>query len=171
MKRIVVVCILMMVAASVAFGQGNRSRTKHRMRASCASATDPVAEMLIAKEKQITEALMKKDTKTFNSLVAGDGFLNTPHGRMNVADFTKVMFGPDYSLSNSTVEDPQVTMIDTDAAILTYKSSGTETYQGSTQTSTSYATTIWVKRGGVWKAIFHQESMSAPSGPSTSSSK
>jgi hypothetical protein len=62
------------------------------------------------------------------------------------------------------VEDPQVMMIDKDAAILTYKSTGTETYQGKTETGISYATTVWVKRGGGWKAIFHQESMVPPAG-------
>jgi hypothetical protein len=155
MKRILLTTTLILLVSSIALGQTSTKKT------------DSVADALIAKEKQIADALMKKDAKTFNSLVASDGMLNGSHGRMAVADFTKVMFGPDYTLSNSTVEDPQVVMIDKDAAILTYKSTGTETYQGKTETGTSYATTIWVKRGSEWKAIFHQESMVPPSATSS----
>jgi uncharacterized protein (TIGR02246 family) len=157
MKRTIVAAMLMLFAVPVALGQATNGKP-----GSANAGASSVADMLIAKERQVVDALMKKDAKTFNSLVAGDGILNGSQGRTVVADFTKMMFGPDYSLSNSTVEDPQVTMIDKDAAILTYKSTGTETMQGHTQTATSYATTIWVKRKGDWKAVFHQESMVAP---------
>jgi hypothetical protein len=160
MKRVVLIVVLMMVGASVSFGQATKSKTDKSMKAS--ASANPVADAIIAKERQVLDALMKKDAATFNSLVASDAILNGPNGRMKVADFTKDAFGPDYTLSNSAIEDPQVMMIDKDAAILTYKSTGTETFKGQTQTASSYATSIWVKRGGQWKAIFHQESLMAP---------
>jgi uncharacterized protein (TIGR02246 family) len=153
-----IAAMLMLLVASVAFGQATNQKPNNGSNAAASS----VAEAIIAREKQVTDALMKKDAKAFNSLVASDGMLNTAQGRMSVADMSKVMFSSDYSLTNATVEDPQVVMIDKDAAILTYKTTGTETYQGHTDTSTAYATTIWVKRGGDWKAIFHQESMMPP---------
>jgi hypothetical protein len=151
--------MLLLLVSSIALGQAKTNSN---------AGTNPVADALIAKEKQITDALMKKDVKAFNSLVASDGMLNGAMGRMAVADFKKVMFGPDYSLSNATMEDPQVMMIDKDAAILTYKSMGTETYKGHTDAGTSYATTIWVKRGSEWKAVFHQESMVVPTAAASS---
>lgn len=157
MKRTIVAAMLMLFVVPVAFGQATNSNPN-----SSSAGASSVADVLIAKERQIVDALMKKDAKTFNSLVASDGILNGSQGRMVVADFSKVMFGPDYALSNSTVEDPQVMMIDKDAAILTYKSTGTETFKGHTETATVYATTIWVKRKGDWKAVFHQESMIPP---------
>jgi uncharacterized protein (TIGR02246 family) len=161
MKRAIFAAMLMLFVVSIALGQATNSKPN-----SSSAGASSVADTLIAKERQVVDALMKKDAKTFNSLVASDGILNGSQGRMVVADFTKMMFGPDYSLSNSMVEDPQVTMIDKDTAILTYKSTGTETFKGHTETGTAYATTIWVKRKGDWKAIFHQESMIAPTAAS-----
>lgn len=159
MKRIVAAAVLMLFVVAVALGQATTGKTNTN---SSSAGMSPTAEAIIAKEKQILDALMKKDSKTFYTFVATDGMLNGPMGRTPVADFTKMAFGPDYTLSNSTIEDPQVMMIDKDAAILTYKSTGTETFKGQSNTGTSYATTIWAKRKGEWKAIFHQESMIAP---------
>ena len=159
MKRIVAAAMLMLFVVAVALGQATTSKPNTN---SSNAGMSPVAEAIIAREKQVLDALMKKDSKAFYSLVASDGMLNGAQGRMPVADFTKMMFGPDYTLSNATIEDAQVMMIDKDAAILTYKSTGTETIKGQSNAGTSYATTIWAKRKGEWKAIFHQESMIPP---------
>lgn len=153
MKRVLATFVLLLAASSLTFAQTNKMAAKSKT---------SMADTLAAKERAIIDSIVKKDRKAFESIVASDGVTSGPMGRMSVADGLKVMFSSDYSLVSATVEDPQVMMIDKDAAILTYKSTGTETYQGKTNTTTAYASTIYARRGAGWKAIFHQESMVAP---------
>jgi hypothetical protein len=166
MKRILIVAVLMMMAATVALGQA-ANQNSNAAQNKTATGADAVEQTIIAKEKQITEALIKKDAKTFDMLVASDGMLNGADGRIPVSAFKAIAFGPNWTLTSSTVDEPQVIMIDKDAAILTYKSTGSGTFNGKTESGTSYATTIWARRGNEWKAIFHQESMIPPAPSST----
>lgn len=154
MKRILATFVLLLAASSLTFAQTNGKMA--------AKGKPSLADTLAAKERAVLDAIVKKDRKAFDSIVASDAVLSTPMGRMSMADAAKMLFDPAYSLSNAMIEDPQVMMIDKDAAVLTYKATGTETYQGKSSPTTSYATTIYARRGGEWKAIFHQESMVAP---------
>ena len=156
MYRVFAIALLVMASALLVFGQEASGKGQ-------SGGSAQIADALTAKEKQITDALIKKDQKTFDSLVASDAFLAGSQGRMTIADFKRMAFGPDWTLTSSTVEDPQVTMISKDVAILTYKSTGSVTYKGQAQSGTSHATTVWVKRGNNWVAVFHQESDVPPS--------
>jgi hypothetical protein len=155
MKRLIIILALLVAACSLSFAQTNRKKA-------VASAMGAPEDAITMKEMAVLEAIVKKDRKAFDALVASDAVLNGPEGRMTIADFVKVVFSADYSLSDARVEDPQVMMIDKNTALLTYKSSGTETYKGKTMTGTGYATTLWVKRGATWKGIFHQETPMQP---------
>ena len=153
MKRLLALVVLIVAASSLCI---IKSGSKSVM---------PNQDAVIAQEKLIIEALKKKDAKAFNDLVAPDAILYGLQGRLPISEFTKFAFGPDYTFGSATMEDAQVKMIDQDAAVLTYKTTGTETFKGESRTSTAYASTIWAKRGGKWVAIFHQESMvNAPAG-------
>lgn len=152
MKRLLALAILIAAASSLALV---RSSSKPVM---------PNQDAVIAQEKLILDALKKKDAKAFDGVVASDAILFGSQGRLPISEFKKVVFGPDYSFDSGTIEDAQVMMIDQDAALLTYKSTGTQTFKGQSHTETGYASTVWAKRGGKWVAIFHQESMSAPAG-------
>src|SRR5215210_1956698 len=105
MKRIVAAVMMMLFVVAIALGQATTGKTNTN---SSNAGMSPVAEAIIAREKQVLDALMKKDSKAFYSLVASDGMLNGAMGRTPVADFTKMMFGSDYTLSNLTVEEPQI---------------------------------------------------------------
>lgn len=164
MKRVFAVALLVMLSATISFGQTKDSKPPKKSAA--AASANPVADAIIAKEKQVTDALIKKDQKAFESLVAPDAILSGADGRMSIKDFKQMAFGPAMSITSSTIDDPQVMMIDKDAAIITYKSTGSGTMNDKPMSGTSYATSIWVKRGNNWVAIFHQESDVPPTGSS-----
>lgn len=151
MKRILVITMLV-IAASSSFALVRSATQK-------AGATE---DALIAQEKQIIESLKKKDSAAFKNLVAEDATLVGPMGVNRAGAVIPMIFSPDYTLESVTVENPQVRMIDKDAALLTYKTTGTESYKGQSETSTGYASTLWVKQGDRWVAMFHQESMARP---------
>jgi uncharacterized protein (TIGR02246 family) len=150
MRRISVIALLIL-AASIPAPAQNQNKL-----ASTSQST--VAESIITNEKQIFEALKKKDANGFKSVMTNDAIIFGRNGRISIANFSRFVFGPDYSRVSSTVEEPQVMMVEKDVALLTYKTTVTETYRGHTETTTSYASTVWVNKDGKWMAIFHQES-------------
>lgn len=115
-------------------------------------------DALVAQEKQIIESLKKRDSASFKNLVATDALLVGSQGTIEASEATSQMFSPDYALVSATIEEPQAKMIDKDAAMLIYKTTGTESYKGKSHTETAYASTLYVKRGDKWVAMFHQES-------------
>ena len=145
MKRLFIITVLIVLSSSFALVWSASRR-----------AADDAA--IVNNEKQIIEALKKRDANAFKSLVADDALLVGPEGVTTSAEASKFIFAPDYTMVSATVEDPKVKMLDANNAILTYKSTGTEIYKGKSTTMTAYATTLWVKRGGKWMAMFHQES-------------
>ncbi|HKC64988.1 MAG TPA: nuclear transport factor 2 family protein [Pyrinomonadaceae bacterium] len=153
MKRLFIIAGLIVLSSSFALVWSASRR-----------AADDAA--IVNNEKQIIQTLTKKDASGFKSLIADDAILMGSSGRISIADAIKFLFSPDYSFGGATVEDPQVKMVDANSALLTYKSTGTETYKGQSHTSTAYCTTLWVKRGAKWVAVFHQESEMKPAGAS-----
>lgn len=158
MRYILSIALLVIAAAPPALAQ-NPTET-------AGASQSTFAESIIANEKQLFEMLKKKDINGFKSLVASDGTVFGRNGRISMTDFNQFVFSPDYTVQSATVEDPQVMMIDKNVAIITYKTTGSQTYKGRSETGTAYASTVWVKRGEKWMAVFHQESMvPAPTAP------
>ena len=116
-------------------------------------------DLLVARERAVAEALVRKDEKTFNKLVASDAIIVRSQGRRTRAELMKGMRDPDYSEDVPTIEDAQVKMIDQNTAILTYRGTSKWTYKGESHAVKGYATSIWSRRDGEWKAIFHTASV------------
>jgi hypothetical protein len=151
MKRLLIITTLVVASSSFALVWSANNR-----------AADDAA--ILNNEKLVIESLKKRDANGFKSLVADDAILVGPEGVTTSAVASKYIFVPDYTLVNSTIEEPKVKMIDANNAILTYKSKSTEIFKGKSTTETTYATTLWVKRGVKWIAMFHQESAVPPAG-------
>lgn len=120
------------------------------------------ADVVVARERALLDAMQKKDRKAFDALLADGAFLLNHNGRAQVASVVGAVFGPDYKISSVTMEDSQVKMIGEDAAILTYKSIAAESFGGESRTVTSYLSSVWVRSNGEWKLLFHQTSRVQP---------
>lgn len=144
MKRILLIALLIAASSSFALVWSiNRS-------------AQSVEEAIIAQEKQVSEAIRKKDSAAFKNLVAADAIAVGMHGPTNISEAMSILFSPEYKSEDVKMESPQVKMVDKDAALITYKSTGTESYKGESHTFTSYQSTLWVKQGNKWMAVFHQ---------------
>jgi hypothetical protein len=115
---------------------------------------------LIANENKVSEAVAKRDAKTFADMVAQDGLAGDMTGFMKVADFTKTL--DQMKISSWHIMDARVTWIDDKSAILTYTWMGKGTYMNQPVPETVYASTVWTERNGKWVAVFHQETTAAP---------
>lgn len=117
-----------------------------------------VDSMIIAHEKQIIEAIKKRDAAAFKNLVDVNGTVVGMGGIAKISGIVNDLFTPELTFSKYDMESPQVTVIDKDAAILSYKSNTTTTFEGTTTSRSAYETSVFVKRGNKWIVIFHQSS-------------
>ena len=130
---------------------------------------DPaVSQLLQDNERKINECWERKDKATFLSMVDPDGISADGSGFSRVADAAEMM--NDFTVANLTLDAMKVTAIDKDACIVTYSWKGDASYKGQAMPpGPNYASTVWVKRGKEWKAVFHQETMATPAAPAAES--
>lgn len=112
--------------------------------------------MIIAQEQKIIDAIKSRNEAAFKSHVDVNGWVVSTSGPKTIAEDVAELFSQEATITEYKMEDPHVQWIDKDAAILTYRSSSTATYQGKTMSMMSYDTTVYARRGTKWVAIFHQ---------------
>jgi ketosteroid isomerase-like protein len=123
------------------------------------TAAAPTKDSLLALEKQANDAYLKHDTKFF------EGFLNdkfTGFGKTGrwtrdsvlkeIAD-NKCIIKDDFKL-----EDPQMTMVGPDVAVLVYKATFDGTCEGQKFPSPVRAASVFVRKGDKWLGAYHSES-------------
>jgi hypothetical protein len=119
------------------------------------SMSSSAADDIEAKERQVQAAIQKGDLQAFGSLLADDAMEVTDHGVSSKAQIIEELKGA--TLSDFTMTDVKVTMIDKDASLITYRTAGKYSVHGQSGTFDDWASTVWVKRNGKWMAFIHQE--------------
>lgn len=125
----------------------------------CAAQNTPASDTeskIIANEKMVVDAVSKNDSETFKKLVSMDAWVVNEHGVAKVSDVLQFIFDPNVKTTSYSVDEPKVIMLDSDTALITYKSAWAGTNNGKAESETTYDSTIWSKRDGKWVAIFHQ---------------
>lgn len=151
MKRIYITAALVF-AALVCTAMINRSAQPASLKAATPNASAALAEDdLIAKEKQVWDALKRKDYDAFAAFLADDEMEVNSNGIYDKAGTIKGV--KEIDLSNAMLSDFKVLKLDKDAAVVTYLLKGPTplfTAEGELHS------TVWVKRKGKWLAVFHQ---------------
>jgi hypothetical protein len=133
------------------------------------SAQDAQAEKtIIANERAVNAAVAKADLAGFQAHVSAEGWAIDPMGgRMSVAEFTKTFpeMSKSMKITSWDITDTQVLWVDANTAVLTYKWTGTGTYEGQPIPSPTWASTVWTKKAGKWTAVYHQETLVLPPPP------
>lgn len=106
---------------------------------------------LIAKEKQVWDALKGKDFAAFANLLAEDAVEIEPDGIYDKAGTVNGVKQVDFT--GVTLSDFKVVKLGNDAAVVSYLVKGTSPAFGAEGGRHS---TVWMKRGGKWLAVFHQ---------------
>jgi hypothetical protein len=152
MKRIFVVATLFALFAVPAFGQ--RKPTKGM------GNNAAVKSALVALEKQAWEAWKKKDANFFRTYLADDAIGNGREGVENRTHIIDFIANNKCEIRSYMLDDSSfnVTMIDADAAILTYKATQDYTCDGKPGPTPIWSSAVYVKRGGKWLNVFYQES-------------
>jgi hypothetical protein len=116
-----------------------------------AHAAEPVSDDPIAREKQVWDAIKKKDYDRFASFLADDQVEVFGWG---VNDKTGSVEGIKHAnLSSAVPSDFKMLKINDDAVVVMYTIKG----GGDVSKTGERATTVWAKRDGKWLAVYHQD--------------
>jgi hypothetical protein len=156
-------CVAMLMLVGASFAVADEKMESKPMKA----AKGDVAATLEANERAICDAFKSKDAAAAMSLMDKEGVGADMNGFMPVSMIPDMM--KDYELRSYTMRDFKATMINKDAYLATYTMNSDASYKGQPMPPLpTYVSTVWVKRGSKWTAMFHQESMGMP--PAASSS-
>jgi hypothetical protein len=168
MKRIILLAALLVAVSACSTTTPTNTNTPSNTNANT-SAT-PKAEAtatdadIIAKEKEVNEALKADDKTAFGNMLTDDFVLVTSDAVYDKAGTMEGVKG--FKITEISFSDWKVLMLDKDTAVVTYKSKS-KGVMGSEEIPemSAYATSAWVKRGDKWMGIYHQETeVKAPKG-------
>lgn len=128
--------------------------------ASPAASPSTAADTPEARERQIWDALKRRDTNGFAAFLAEDAMEVEPTGVYDKAGSVKGISQVDFS--KTALSDFKTAKLDEDAALVTYMVKGP---QPTVSAQGERHTTIWVRRGGQWLAAFHQGTPVSKSAP------
>ncbi|MCA1566958.1 MAG: nuclear transport factor 2 family protein [Acidobacteria bacterium] len=126
--------------------------------ASSATGSGGAADDPIAKEKQLWDALKRKDWDTFAAGLAEDQIEVEPTGVYDKAGTLAAVKTVDFT--KMTLSDFKATKFDADASLVTYTVKGPGP---DGKPMVERASSIWVNRGGKWLAVFHHGTPVTPS--------
>jgi hypothetical protein len=152
------VTLLLMLTAA-AFGQEVTKPTPEASpKPKPAMSKAQIQKTLIATEKKLWEAWKNKDTKPFKAWVAADAVGIGDQGTQGKAALLKDIAAGGCEVKSFELSEFKLTMIDSNAAVLTYKGTSDGTCGGE-PIKPAWASSTFVRRGGKWLAIAHQETI------------
>jgi len=120
-------------------------------------------KQILAMEQALHAAIQKGDINAFKANVAEDAVSMEGNGPMPIAEFLKEF--NQMKVASFSIDQPKVTFLNDTAAVITYRWTGKGTMMGQPLPSPTWASTTWLKRGGKWVAVFHQETIATPPPP------
>jgi hypothetical protein len=153
MKKVVLTLAALALLCGSAAAQDVNEPTQQPMSVSTANTLD---KALLANERKLNDSLAKGDKSLFVSLVSPNAWSADGGGFMKVSDFVAAF--DQIKVTSWSMSDEKVNWIDGNNAVVTYKWTGAGTFQGQPLPGTTYASTVWTKKGDKWVVTFHQES-------------
>jgi len=121
------------------------------------AANSGLESLLIANEKRVLwDAVVKKEIKVLEDYLADDYLDVSDVGVFDKSATLKLI--PDLDVSSYSLSEFKLIRLNKDAAIVTYKAEQHWTIKGKDEPSNVRASSTWVRRGGRWRVVFHQES-------------
>ncbi len=105
----------------------------------------------------LNQAFHLQDAAKVKALMTDDHVAVTPYygGPLDRAQLLKSI--PDHKLTKYAPGKVRVTLLGKEAALVTYPLAMAGTYKGKLVPAKSFASAVWVRRGGRWREAFYQE--------------
>jgi hypothetical protein len=128
-------------------------------RSRAAQSENSVSNEVIRLERMQWDAFKRKDRAALAAILAKDYFDFGSDGREDrTFSLTKGYMADDQTLSEFTIEDPQVKLLDDHTALLTYRGTYRGTNHGKPDSGAAFYTDLYRKQGGRWLSVFTQDS-------------
>jgi hypothetical protein len=146
-KTLPLVVITLLAVASLSYA---------RTGATAKSTPKPAGsdEMIISNSRAVWEAYKSRNISAIKALTAPEYVSYTLGGPSNLKQDIDTI--DKLTIESYTIDDPKVTWVTKDVAILRYKCNLKGSYDGK-QFGPVYSTEVWVNRGGKWQIISYQE--------------
>ena len=145
-KQLILFCVTLIGVAPVCFAQASPAKP-----AKSASNQTAITDL----EKSAWEAYKNKQADAFRKLMSKDYYGTYAEGIKNldkeVADMAKTDLR-EYSLADMKVVFPRA-----DVAVITYKTTMQQTFEGKDLSGTYNSASVWVKTSGKWLEVLHTE--------------
>lgn len=165
MKKLLALVSLLIVAAACGAPANKNQVAPNTAKPAETKSTPSISESEIsAKEKQVWDAVEKKDYDGYAAMLASD-YLEVNSGGVfdKAATLAATKKG---TLSDVSFSDWKILPIDKVAVLITYAASFKGTLDGKAFPASSLrASSAWVNRDGKWLSIFHQETDIKPPPP------
>ena len=127
--------------------------------AQTASDRTDAQNRIVSAEKAVIEAIVKNDPKTFHSYVVADSYAVGGEGVVPVTAFDEMMkeMKANCKVTKWELSDSKFYWLNDSAVVHMYKATMDGTCQNQ-PISATWASSVWVNRGGKWLGSFHQES-------------
>jgi hypothetical protein len=127
------------------------ANTNTNTSATASKPAEPVSDDPVAREKQVWDAIKKKDYDRFASFLAEDQVEVFAWGANDKAGSINGI--KQANLSSATLSDFKTLKVGDDVVVVTYMVKGS----GDLSPTGARDSTVWVKRDGKWLAAFHQD--------------
>jgi len=150
-KNLPFVVITLLAAATLCIAQTSaKSQSKSKN-----AAGNSLGQMIIDKSRETWEAYKSRNIAAMKALTAED-YVSSPltgpsNLQQDIATIDKL------TIESYTIDDPKVSMVTKDVAILRYKCDQKGSFDGKPLISPVYATEVWVNRGGKWQIVSYSE--------------
>ncbi|MDQ2937232.1 MAG: nuclear transport factor 2 family protein [Acidobacteriota bacterium] len=111
-------------------------------------------QMIINNSRATWEAYKSRNTAAMKALTAKEYVSYTQAGASNLKQDIDTI--DKLTIESYTIDEPKVTWVTKDVAILRYKCDLKGSYDGK-QFGPVYSTEVWVNRGGKWQIVSYQE--------------
>lgn len=157
-KHLLLAAGILLLLASVSFAQPQAAQpaASPSPKPKPAMTKAQLLKRLSAAETKLWEAWKNHDMKPFKAMLAADGIMVGDQGTANKTQTLKDLEAP-CDVKSYALSDWKLTMINSGAALLTYKGTQSATCAGTAAPPAVWASSVWVSRGGRWVNLSHQE--------------
>ncbi len=113
-------------------------------------------KMIVEKSRATWEAYKNRNVGAMKALTADDYRSYSQTGPSNLKDDIATI--AKLNIESYSIDDPKVSWVTKDVAILRYKCNLKGSYDGKPYAPV-YATEVWVNRGGKWQIVSYQETL------------
>jgi hypothetical protein len=147
-KHLQILLVALLLSVSMCYAQTGKNSK---------GGTASLEKALAAKETALWEAWKTKNTAAFEKGLSADAVMVGDTGIETKAGVVKDIAIMPCEIKGYALSDFKVTMVDATSAILTFKATQDYTCHGEAGPSPIYGSSVYVRRGGQWLNIFHQE--------------